>query len=177
MINFFRKMFIHKKSQLDIMQNTFAILFMVLILIIFIVFFASLYMGQVSDKQARFHDLDTKRKLNLLKSFPELSCQNSSGQHTYCYDIVKLYVYAESYSAHPYYVPLLGKSEIKIRKYNPSPTIKKWDDNEEWVVYDYQSAYPNENYEEYVLTTLPIILKDPILDSESFGVIEFKVFE
>ena len=162
-----------KKAQLQVMENTFVLLVIFLILMIGVVFVASSQRKAGLAKLEMFKERDTIIKSRVLDFLPEMACKDDPN----CYDILKIIAFKEVIAEKPYYHGLLGNIYLIVRRYDPSPENPDYMNFvEEWVVYN----NTKKEYKGHTELRFPVLLRDSTdlsANPDYFGVIYLGVYE
>jgi hypothetical protein len=163
-----------KKAQLQIMENTFILIIIFLILSIAFVFVIIMQNAAQKDKISEYKDIELVKKSQILNFLPEMQCSDNNNLDPDCYDILKMEAFRDYLEEDRlFYRSLLGNIKIRIERYDPSPEMASNPNIEEWVICD----YPKPESNGYKEVQFPVLLKDVIENSNYFGIIYLGVYE
>ncbi len=161
-----------RKAQLQIMENTFILIVIFLILTLALIFVIAVQKSNQQDKVRELQEIELIKKSRVLNFLPEMQCSDNNDLDPDCYDILKIEVMTEIFENDlDYYPELIGHVKILIKKFDPSPEVNEWTD--EWIIYD----RPKGEYLGYREVQFPVLLRDVISNSDYFGVIYLGVYE
>ena len=161
-----------RKAQLQIMENTFILIIVFLILSIALIYVMVMRNAEQKDKLSEFKDIELIKKSQILNFLPEMQCSDNNNLDPDCYDILKMVAFRDYLEQDKlYYRSLLGNIKIRVVRYDPSPEVNS--QNEEWVICDFEKPESN-GYREI---QYPVLLKDVIANSNYFGIIYLGVYE
>jgi hypothetical protein len=154
-----------KKSQIQMMETIAVLLIFFIIVIIALVFYMNIAKSQISDQLDQSHQRDRASIAQKASTLPELECMRTTYQN--CIDIYKIAPAQDLMQQNAIeYFDLFAYSEITIYKIYPEPV-------ENWTIYE---KLPS-TIKSTLANQFPILLYDPITDSNYFGLMEVKVFK
>ncbi|HJN56359.1 MAG: hypothetical protein QF436_03160 [Candidatus Woesearchaeota archaeon] len=155
----------NKKSQVQMME-TIAVLFIFFVLIILgFVFYAKVLKGNIEIETEESVQLNAIKIAQRASFLPELQCSEENIVSDNCIDIIKLEAASAIMEENEiHYYDRLSFSKITIKEVYP--------DENEWMLYD----RPLDDYSNKITTNIPISLLDPILNTNSFGIISVETF-
>jgi hypothetical protein len=165
-----------KKAQLQIMENAFAMLIIFIIFIIVGVFAFAWQRGEEVQRQREFAELEVLKKSWILNFLPEMQCSDNNNIEPDCYDLLKIDAFARKVeeqrsSEDDYYGRLLGYVNISVEWYDPSPDVNK--QVAKWQIYD----NPKKENKGMRVLPLPLTLRDPVNNSNYFGIVYLGAYE
>jgi hypothetical protein len=161
-----------KKAQLQMMENAFVLLIIFVILIIAFVFVVGMQKSAQNDKIQEFKELELIKKSQILNFLPEMQCSDNNIIDPDCYDILKIEAFKQQIEENPdYYNTLLGKINLTVKKFEPSPDYNEW--NGEWNIYD-NTKGEDEGVRQ---VQFPVLLKNVTEKADYFGVVIIGVYE
>lgn len=164
-----------KKAQLQMMENSFVLITIFIILILAFIFVMAIQEQDRKEKIEQLRGLEIVKKSQVLNFIPELQCSDSNDIDPDCYDILKMIAFKDRLEQEKtqddrYYHNALGNLNITVKRFDPSPDENKW--IEEWNIYDNP---PSEN-NGIMYVHYPVLLRDPIKNSNYFGVLKLGVY-
>ncbi len=148
------------------MMETIAVLFIFFVLIILgFVFYAKVLKGNIEIETEESVQLNAIKIAQRASFLPELQCSEENIVSDNCIDIIKLEAASAIMEENEiHYYDRLSFSKITIKEVYP--------DENEWMLYD----RPLDDYSNKITTNIPISLLDPILNTNSFGIISVETF-
>jgi len=147
-------------------METIAVLFIFFVLIILgFVFYAKVLKGNIEIETEESVQLNAIKIAQRASFLPELQCSEENIVSDNCIDIIKLEAASAIMEENEiHYYDRLSFSKITIKEVYP--------DENEWMLYD----RPLDDYSNKITTNIPISLLDPILNTNSFGIISVETF-
>lgn len=158
-----------KRGQIQIGETIFVVIFILLIIILGLVFFASGKQDSLERKQDTFDELDAIVLAQLVTSLKELECSQLDVKETSCLDKVRLDAFVDLIGndwelAGEYYTLLLGNALIVVEEVYPQ--------QQTWVLYNYSFDLHDPGIEyDAPSTELPMKLYNAVTGEFSFGVL------
>ena len=150
-----------KKSQIQI-GETIAVLFVFFILIVLgFIFYGRVLLSNLQTQKEEFTQLHSVGVAQKAMFLPELQCSEDIVEEiTGCADILKINASQDIISQNSrYYYDMFEYSNITIKQIYP--------EENEWIIYSRKI----ENFENRLVTNVPISLYDPIKRRYGFGVL------
>lgn len=165
-----------KKAQLEIMQNAFILLTIIIIFAFVLVFVMMMNRSAQRDRLEEFRELELIKKSQVLNFLPEMQCSDNNNLDPDCYDLHKIIEFEKHVKDSAknnlfFYQSLLGHLKISIKQYEISPDFSGL--KQEWTVYD----DPPKDDKGSKKVFFPVRIRDGVDDESYFGVVELWVYE
>ncbi|NQU98092.1 hypothetical protein HQ533_01380 [Candidatus Woesearchaeota archaeon] len=158
-----------KKAQIQ-MGESIAIIVILLILMIFsFVFYSKFKETDIQEKKSLFEELDVVKLSQIAYALPELQCSFAEVADYGCIDILKFkylaQIITDSFSGEGesgrkeyfYYRQLFGTSKISLQNVMDNSILELYSTNRTWISKS--------------VVYMPVVIYNPISDTNSFGVL------
>ena len=151
-----------KKSQIHMMETIAILLIFFVIIVIGFMFFMRTASVSQEGKVTKDQELQSIRVSQAISFLPELQCSSKNIIDENCFDKFKLNAF-ETMKNNPgedfinFYYPFFYFSEITVKQIYPP--------GDNWVLYN--KTLNGTSYK----TTIPILLRDPVEKTDSFGLL------
>lgn len=163
-----------RKAQIH-MGESIAVIIIIIVLITFgFVFYGKVKSSSIGEQKVLFEELDAVKLSQVVYALPEIQCSFAGGADYGCVDLLKFIslsnIINESHYGHDqtnyfYYREIFGKARISIDRMNAAG----FTDNLELYV-------GNNTWTSKSTIYMPIVLYNPIDDSNDFGVLTIEKF-
>ena len=110
------------KAQLDIIQNTFVLIIVFLLLAAAFIMYAWMSSVGMQSKLQGYNELEQNKDVNIFRSLPELHCTQSGVVISNCMDVNKIVLFRQS-SDSLRYQSQFGFAVIFLQTYNPNAGV------------------------------------------------------
>lgn len=159
-------------------ETIFVVMIIILLIVIGFVFMFKAEESSSYVQATKFHELDSVALGQLITNLPELVCSTSGTKQQSCFDTSKIDAFRNVLSNNKdismeYYFEKLGNVNITVEEIYPNV-------NKRWTIYvnDFNLNVTDEQgdivklIQSYGSTLkIPILLRDPITNKNSFGVL------
>ena len=151
-----------KHAQIQMMETIAVLLIFFVIVVIGFMFFLKISTSSNTQKIVKDQELESIRVSQTISFLPELQCASKNIVQDNCFDKYKLDAFENLSDKENIYYPFFYFSEITIDEIYPNEF--------KWVLYN------RTRYSTYFITSIPILLYDPALKVNSFGLLNVKYY-
>ncbi|MBR9706307.1 hypothetical protein GOV14_04680 [Candidatus Pacearchaeota archaeon] len=155
----------NKKSQMHTMETIVVLFVFFILLIMGFIFYVRVAQSNIGTEQEEARQLKAIEIAQRAMFLPEIQCSEENIISNNCIDYLKLVAASEIIKQNElYYYDKLGFSNITITQIYPNP--------KNWTLYDKSL----EEYQDKIITNIPISIFDPREKKNSFGVMKVEYF-
>ncbi len=186
-----------KKGQLKILESIAVLIVFFFLVGMGIGFYGKIQIQALEAAKAEFVSLDATKVSQKIIHLPELRCSLQNTDQGSCIDLYQARAWASLLSDADcinafrnsldaqgvcserlnHYFEIIGVGEVVLTRLYSADPIRRSDPNVDIILYNYTIDYTDEEEPGSKYTQIPVIIKDPVTQTNDLGMLKVRVYE